>query len=192
MLSPSDVLAGDDGTGINGIGFRPTATQAALRSQKRRKQVEEWRKREEKEDRERRREKRKGSGGSGNGSVGSGIDADRVGGGIVVAGKSDWRGKGRDIVVAGKIGAATATATAESSSSSAANDEMTANDWEGRTQRPRGRYDSGSYTDDADMESATLDVVMAEDDSNDYTEKAEHVARYRTVRFAAQLIAEAE
>jgi len=98
LLSASDILAGDDGTGINGVGFRPTAGQAAVRVQKRRRQVEEWRRREEREERERRRDgrrvevrhgtaRRRGTGGSGgrlrrvssgsvsgNGSTGEAVD----------------------------------------------------------------------------------------------------------------------
>ncbi|KAA8646062.1 uncharacterized protein ATNIH1004_007485 [Aspergillus tanneri] len=50
----------DDGYGINGLGFKPTASIAWTRSQKRQKQVAEWRIREAKEARERRREKRDG------------------------------------------------------------------------------------------------------------------------------------
>ncbi|KAL4879669.1 hypothetical protein BJY04DRAFT_193351 [Aspergillus karnatakaensis] len=48
----------DDGYGINGIGFKPTAAIAWARSQKRQKQVAEWKHREAKEARERRRERR--------------------------------------------------------------------------------------------------------------------------------------
>lgn len=50
----------DDGYGINGIGFKPTAAAAWARSQKRQKQVTEWKNREAKEARERRRERREG------------------------------------------------------------------------------------------------------------------------------------
>lgn len=48
----------DDGYGINGIGFKPTAAMAWNRSQKRQKQLAEWKSREAREARERRREKR--------------------------------------------------------------------------------------------------------------------------------------
>ncbi|KAJ6106227.1 hypothetical protein N7512_009744 [Penicillium capsulatum] len=48
----------DDGYGINGVGFKPTAAMAWARSQKRQKQVAEWKNREAREARERRRERR--------------------------------------------------------------------------------------------------------------------------------------
>lgn len=51
---------GDDGEGINGIGFRPTPAIAQARSQKRKHQLSEWRAREAKEARQRRYEKRRG------------------------------------------------------------------------------------------------------------------------------------
>ena len=50
----------DDGTGINGIGFRPTPAIAQARAQKRRQQVAEWKSREAKEARQRRLDRRKG------------------------------------------------------------------------------------------------------------------------------------
>ncbi|KKZ59832.1 hypothetical protein EMCG_05361 [[Emmonsia] crescens] len=50
----------DDGYGINGIGFKPTAAIAWDRSQRRKKQVAEWKSREAKEARERRRSRRDG------------------------------------------------------------------------------------------------------------------------------------
>lgn len=53
---PSDPT--DDGYGINGIGFKPTAAMAWARSQKRQKQVSEWKNREAREAREKRRERR--------------------------------------------------------------------------------------------------------------------------------------
>jgi hypothetical protein len=53
MLDPDD-----DGTGINGIGFRPTAATAAIRSQRRRRQVLEWKARQAREERERRAQRR--------------------------------------------------------------------------------------------------------------------------------------
>jgi hypothetical protein len=51
---------GDDGEGINGIGFRPTPAIAQARSQKRKHQLSGWRAREAKEARQRRYEKRQG------------------------------------------------------------------------------------------------------------------------------------
>ncbi|KAJ5103728.1 hypothetical protein N7532_004257 [Penicillium argentinense] len=54
--NPSD--PSDDGYGINGVGFKPTAAMAWARSQKRQKQVAEWRSREAREAREKRRERR--------------------------------------------------------------------------------------------------------------------------------------
>ncbi|KAF9884056.1 hypothetical protein FE257_002342 [Aspergillus nanangensis] len=50
----------DDGTGINGIGFKPTAAMAWARSQKRQKQVAAWKTREARDARERRKERREG------------------------------------------------------------------------------------------------------------------------------------
>ena len=70
--------ADDDGEGINGIGFRPTAAIASARSEKRKQQVSEWRAREAREARQKRFERRrggsdgKGSGGGGGGGVGVG------------------------------------------------------------------------------------------------------------------------
>ncbi|EAL92623.1 hypothetical protein KXX16_003264 [Aspergillus fumigatus] len=52
----------DDGYGINGIGFKPTAAIAWARAQKRQRQVAEWKSREAREAREKRREKRDGHG----------------------------------------------------------------------------------------------------------------------------------
>lgn len=49
----------DDGTGLNGIGFKPTAAAAYARSQKRRQQLSEYKKREESEARARRNQKRR-------------------------------------------------------------------------------------------------------------------------------------
>jgi hypothetical protein len=49
----------DDGYGINGIGFKPTAAMANARSLRRKQQVLAWRSREAKEERERRAERRK-------------------------------------------------------------------------------------------------------------------------------------
>ncbi|OJD16668.1 hypothetical protein AJ78_03178 [Emergomyces pasteurianus Ep9510] len=50
----------DDGYGINGIGFKPTAAIAWDRSQRRKKQVADWKSREAKEARERRKSRRDG------------------------------------------------------------------------------------------------------------------------------------
>jgi hypothetical protein len=52
----------DDGYGINGIGFKPTAAIAWARTEKRRRQVADWKNREAREAREKRREKRDGVG----------------------------------------------------------------------------------------------------------------------------------
>ncbi len=49
----------DDGTGINGIGFRPTPAIAHARSLKRRQQISEYRKREESEARAKRNQRRR-------------------------------------------------------------------------------------------------------------------------------------
>lgn len=58
----------DDGTGINGIGFKPTAAIAYQRAQKRRQQLAEYKKREESEARARRNQRRREqSGGEGPG-----------------------------------------------------------------------------------------------------------------------------
>ncbi|CZT23433.1 uncharacterized protein RCC_09147 [Ramularia collo-cygni] len=57
----------DDGEGINGVGFRPTAAMAWARSQKRRMQVEGWKNREAREARDRRRERRRGTEGGSSG-----------------------------------------------------------------------------------------------------------------------------
>ncbi|TVY30852.1 hypothetical protein LHYA1_G000812 [Lachnellula hyalina] len=50
----------DDGEGINGIGFRPTAAEAYARTQKRKQQMEQYRTREAREARARRSERRRG------------------------------------------------------------------------------------------------------------------------------------
>ncbi|KAI0427472.1 hypothetical protein F5Y09DRAFT_29788 [Xylaria sp. FL1042] len=55
----------DDGTGINGIGFKPTAAVAYRRAQKRRQQLAEYKKREESEARARRNQRRRGQLGGG-------------------------------------------------------------------------------------------------------------------------------
>ena len=51
--------ADDDGYGINGIGFRPTAALAYARSQRRKQQIEDWRARESKDARQMRSERRR-------------------------------------------------------------------------------------------------------------------------------------
>ncbi|TKA67886.1 hypothetical protein B0A55_09708 [Friedmanniomyces simplex] len=51
----------DDGEGINGIGFKPTAAMAYARSQRRKQQVNEWKVREAREARQRRIERRRGA-----------------------------------------------------------------------------------------------------------------------------------
>ncbi|ETI27388.1 hypothetical protein G647_09578 [Cladophialophora carrionii CBS 160.54] len=49
----------DDGYGINGIGFKPTAAIAWTRSQQRKRQLTEWKNREAREARQQRSERRK-------------------------------------------------------------------------------------------------------------------------------------
>ncbi|KAI1136512.1 hypothetical protein F5Y05DRAFT_110588 [Hypoxylon sp. FL0543] len=49
----------DDGTGMNGIGFKPTPTVASARAQKRRQQLAEYKRREENEARARRNQRRR-------------------------------------------------------------------------------------------------------------------------------------
>lgn len=56
-----DSALGDDGEGINGIGFRPTAAVAYARKQKRKQQVNEWKTREAREARQKRFERRRGA-----------------------------------------------------------------------------------------------------------------------------------
>lgn len=55
--NPSD--PDDDGYGINGIGFKPTAAMAWARSQRRKQQLSEYKSREAKEARQRRSERRR-------------------------------------------------------------------------------------------------------------------------------------
>ncbi|KAL8369661.1 hypothetical protein RB595_000140 [Gaeumannomyces hyphopodioides] len=77
----------DDGTGINGIGFKPTPAIAYARTLRRRQQLAEYRKREEREARARRTLRRRGSpavSGSGAASTEGGGGA----GGIGVGGSS--------------------------------------------------------------------------------------------------------
>lgn len=49
----------DDGTGLNGIGFRPTPTIAYVRTQKRKQQILDWKAREAREARAKRSERRR-------------------------------------------------------------------------------------------------------------------------------------
>jgi hypothetical protein len=56
--NPSDPE--DDGEGINGVGFRPTAAEAYARAQKRKSQMADYKTREAREARARRSEKRSG------------------------------------------------------------------------------------------------------------------------------------
>jgi hypothetical protein len=49
----------DDGTGLNGIGFRPTPAMAQARAQRRRQQVLDWKAREAREARAKRSERRR-------------------------------------------------------------------------------------------------------------------------------------
>ncbi|KAK1776658.1 hypothetical protein QBC45DRAFT_212313 [Copromyces sp. CBS 386.78] len=72
VYDPDD--SDDDGTGINGIGFKPTPEMEHARRMKRKKQLAEYRKRELGEARARRKEKRAGA----DGLVGSGTE----GGGV--------------------------------------------------------------------------------------------------------------
>ncbi|KAG8529274.1 uncharacterized protein KY384_005909 [Bacidia gigantensis] len=51
--------SGDDGEGINGIGFMPTPAIAYARSEKRRRQLKDWKERESREARIRRGERRR-------------------------------------------------------------------------------------------------------------------------------------
>lgn len=51
----------DDGTGINGVGFKPTPALAQARVMKRRQQLAEYRKREENEARAKRSQRRRGA-----------------------------------------------------------------------------------------------------------------------------------
>ncbi|KAK0612024.1 hypothetical protein B0T14DRAFT_339938 [Immersiella caudata] len=59
IYDPDD--SDDDGTGINGIGFKPTAAIAYERTVKRKQQLAEYRKREEREARAKRSQRRRGS-----------------------------------------------------------------------------------------------------------------------------------
>lgn len=64
-----DMSRDDDGTGINGLGFRLTPAMAYARSQKRKQQVSEWRAREAREARQRRFNRRRGEGTGAGGQV---------------------------------------------------------------------------------------------------------------------------
>lgn len=59
IYDPDD--SDDDGTGINGIGFKPTAAVAYARDVRRKQQLAEYRKREEREARARRSQRRRAS-----------------------------------------------------------------------------------------------------------------------------------
>lgn len=59
IYDPDD--SDDDGTGINGIGFKPTPAVAYARGVKRQQQLAEYRKREEREARARRSQRRRGT-----------------------------------------------------------------------------------------------------------------------------------
>lgn len=59
IYDPDD--SDDDGTGINGIGFKPTPAIAYARTVKRKQQLAEYRKREEREARAKRNQRRRGS-----------------------------------------------------------------------------------------------------------------------------------
>ncbi|KAM0277263.1 hypothetical protein ACHAQH_005921 [Verticillium albo-atrum] len=59
VYDPED--SDDDGVGVNGIGFKPTAAQTRARIAKRKQQLAEYRKREESEARAKRSQRRRGS-----------------------------------------------------------------------------------------------------------------------------------
>jgi hypothetical protein len=67
IYDPDD--ADDDGTGINGVGFKPTAAIAHARVMKRRQQLAEYKRREESDARARRNQKRRGAEQSRRGSL---------------------------------------------------------------------------------------------------------------------------
>jgi len=64
----------DDGTGLNGIGFKPTPAIAYARSQKRRQQLNEWKARETRDARAKRHDRRRRGGG---GSVSREVTVER-------------------------------------------------------------------------------------------------------------------
>ncbi|KAH6623369.1 hypothetical protein F5144DRAFT_550922 [Chaetomium tenue] len=74
IYDPDD--SDDDGTGINGIGFKPTPAEAYARTVRRRQQLAEYRKREERDARAKRSLRRRGGG-----SPAPGGEVVRVGGG---------------------------------------------------------------------------------------------------------------
>lgn len=63
----------DDGEGINGVGFRPSAAIEWRRRETRKRQVSDWRAREAKEERRRRFERRRNEG-----AVGVGVGGRKV------------------------------------------------------------------------------------------------------------------
>lgn len=67
IYDPDD--ADDDGTGIDGVGFKPTAAMAHARVMKRRQQLAEYKRREESDARARRTQKRRGATQSQRGSL---------------------------------------------------------------------------------------------------------------------------
>ncbi|KAL1303243.1 hypothetical protein AAFC00_006657 [Neodothiora populina] len=69
----------DDGEGINGIGFRPSAAVEWKRREGRKRQVSEWKAREAKEDRKRRFDRRKKRGSGGRSSLAGGGGSGQVG-----------------------------------------------------------------------------------------------------------------
>jgi hypothetical protein len=58
-LADPSIDPDDDGTGLNGIGFKPTPAMAYARSQKRRQQLNEWKARETREARAKRHDRRR-------------------------------------------------------------------------------------------------------------------------------------
>ncbi|KAL2752067.1 hypothetical protein ACRALDRAFT_2030304 [Sodiomyces alcalophilus JCM 7366] len=75
VYDPDD--SDDDGTGVNGVGFKPTPAIARMRVQKRRQQLAEYRRREEREARALRSYRRRGgSGGGGAASLPGAVVAD--------------------------------------------------------------------------------------------------------------------
>ncbi|KAF2827427.1 hypothetical protein CC86DRAFT_210822 [Ophiobolus disseminans] len=58
-LADPSIDPDDDGTGLNGIGFKPTPAIAYARSQKRRQQLNEWKARETREARAKRHDRRR-------------------------------------------------------------------------------------------------------------------------------------
>ncbi|KAK4132660.1 hypothetical protein BT67DRAFT_457172 [Trichocladium antarcticum] len=84
IYDPDD--SDDDGTGINGIGFKPTPAIAHARTMRRRQQLAEYRKREEREARAKRSQRRRG------------VESPaRVASPARLAGKAGLKGKGRRV-----------------------------------------------------------------------------------------------